>query len=280
MNKNLSAAGQVISKFETLVFQRYGHVALITLNRPEAMNAFTGLMGEEWSEAYEYCNEDDEIRAVVVTGEGRAFCAGADMSGGGETFDTQDDMDFSTCPVMPAWQVKKPVIAALNGHAIGLGFSLALQCDFRIAAAEGKYGLLQVRRGVLSDACTHWLLPRLVGVQTAMEVLLLGRKMSGNELVEKGLAMQCVAAEDVLTTAMHLAQELASECAPLICSMAKSLVWQSMDMNIEQMEQKETAWLHHSMGKADAVEGGTAFFERREPQWKGSVSKEWPEDDG
>ncbi len=263
--------------YQHIEFEQRGAVALIRLNRPEAMNAFTGQMGTEWTDAYERCDADDSIRAVVVTGNGKAFCAGADMSGGADTFDSQDDMDFSSCPVLPAWELRKPVIAAMNGHALGLGFSQALQCDFRIAADEGKYGLLQLRRGVLADGCTHWLLPRLIGMERALEVMLLARRMSGQELVSKGLAMQSVPAEQVLDTALALAEELASDCAPLVTGMAKRLMWDSAHMTVEDMELRETRWLHHSMGKPDAIEGGMAYFERRAPNWQGSVSSEWPE---
>jgi len=262
------------------VFEQHGPIALLRLNRPEAMNAFTGAMGAAWNEAYQRCDADDSIRAVVVTGNGKAFCAGADMSGGGDTFDTPDaNIAFSSNPVTPAWKLRKPVIAAMNGHAIGLGFSLALQCDFRIAANEGKYGLLQVRRGVLADGCSHWLLPRLIGVERALEVLLLGRKMSGAELVEKGLAMQSVPADQVLDTALSLAEELATHSAPLITAMAKRLVWDSHHLSLPDMEARETNWLLHTMGMPDAIEGGTAFFEKRVPNWQGSVSTQWPDND-
>jgi enoyl-CoA hydratase/carnithine racemase len=199
------------------------------------------------------------------------------MSGGGGTFDRQSDMDFSSNPVFPAYKLRKPVIAAMNGHAVGLGFSLALQCDFRIAANEGKYGLLQVTRGVLADGCTHWLLPRLVGMERALEIMLLGEKMNGVTLVDRGLAMRSVSADQVLPSAMNLAGKLASGSAPLVTAMAKQLMWNSFEMTVDAMEEKETRWLHHSMGKADAVEGGTAYVEKRLPVWCGSVSGEWPE---
>ena len=264
--------------YQTITLQKNDHIAVITLNRPEAMNTFTGQMGEEWSDAYQQCDIDDEIRVIIVTGAGNAFCAGADMSQGGGTFDTQSDMSFSTCPITPAWQLRKPVIAAMNGHAVGVGFSLALQCDFRIAADEGKYGLLQVRRGVLADGCSHWLLPRLVGMERAMEVMLLGRKMSGKEIVSKGLAMQSVPADQVLKVAFELAEELVINCAPLITGIAKKLMWASHDMTLNEMEKKETELLHYTMGKPDAIEGGVAYFEKRKPQWQSSISKDWPDE--
>jgi enoyl-CoA hydratase/carnithine racemase len=258
------------------LFEQRGHIALLRLNRPEQMNAFTGQMADEWNEAYRQCELDDNIRAIVLTGNGKAFCAGADMSGGSDTFDEKADMDFSSCPITPAWKMRKPVIAAMNGHAIGIGFSLALQCDFRIAADEGKYGLLQVRRGVLADGCSHWLLPRLVGMERALEVMLLGRKMSGAELVAKGLAMQSVPATDVLDTALALAEEISTHSAPLITAMAKRLVWDSSTMSLDEMERRETDWLHHTMGMPDAIEGGLAFFEQRAPNWSGSITEQWP----
>jgi enoyl-CoA hydratase/carnithine racemase len=253
------------------------HVAVIRLNRPESMNTFTRAMGEQWTEAYRRCDADDQVRVIIVTGNGRAFCAGADMSGGAATFDKQTDMNFSSNPIMPAYKLRKPVIAALNGHAVGLGFSLALQCDFRIAAHEGKYGLLQVTRGVLADGTTHWLLPRLVGMEKALEIMLLGEKMTGPALVEMGLARSSVPADEVLPAAMALAEKLAAGSAPLVAAMAKRLMWQSLDMTIDAMTEKETRWLHHTMGSPDAVEGGMAYFEQRPPVWSGSVSDEWPE---
>lgn len=263
--------------YQHIEFEERGHIAIIRLNRPAAMNAFTGQMGAEWSAAYEHCDKSDAIRAVVVTGNGRAFCAGADMSAGEATFASSDLSNFSTCPVKPAWEVRKPVIAAMNGHAIGLGFSLALQCDFRIAARDAKYGLLQVRRGVLADACMHWLLPRLVGQAVATELLLLGRTYNGEQLHAKGLAMAVEANDTVFDAALALAEELARDSAPLAVAMSKRLLWESATMSLAEMEAKETCWLQHCMGRQDALEGGVAFAERRLPQWQASVSRDWPD---
>lgn len=259
-------------------FERCGPVAIIRLNRPAAMNAFTAQMSEAWSAAYRECDRDDDIRAVVVTGNGRAFCAGADMSAAENTFANSDLSHFSTCPVKPAWEVRKPVIAALNGHAIGLGLSLALQCDFRIVARDAKYGLLQVRRGVPADACMHWLLPRLVGQAVATEMLLLGKSYSGDQLYAKGLATAVEDNDKVFDVALALAQELALNCAPLVMGMSKQLLWDSATMSLADMETKETRWLQHCMGRADAIEGGLAYVERRPPQWQGSVAGDWPDE--
>ena len=182
-------------------------IAVITLDRPENLNTFTGLMGEELGHAYRRCDEDDDIRAVILTGAGTAFCAGADLSAGAETFARQEDDTFSASPVdPPAWEVRKPVIAAVNGHAIGLGLTLALQCDMRILATEGKYGIVQVRRGVMPDACSHWTLPRILGLERAASLLLTGRKIDGQEAGDLGLALRSVPANQVLGVAMEMAK--------------------------------------------------------------------------
>ena len=164
---------------ETLRLEVTGGIAVITLDRPERRNAFTATMGVELSDAYRACDEDDDVRAVVLTGAPPAFCAGADLQAGGETFVGTGE-GFSAGGVdFPAWRVRKPVIAAVNGHAIGIGLTLALQCDFRVLAAEATYGVVQARLGVMGDAWSHWTLPRLVGVAKAAEILLLGDTFDG-----------------------------------------------------------------------------------------------------
>lgn len=264
--------------YQDIRFELDAGVATITLHRPEQRNAFSGLMGEELSDAYRVCDEDDAVRAVVLTGAGAAFCAGADMSAGEETFGSQDESSFSATPVsMRAFEVRKPVIAALNGHAIGIGLTLALQCDIRIAAREGKYGVLQVRRGVMPDCGAHWTLPRLVGFAKAADILLTGRKFQGDEAVELGVASRSLPADEVLPAALEIAHDLATNTAPLSVGIAKKLLWQSSELTSAQVEQMETTLHHHLMGRPDAVEGVMAFLERRPPKWTSSVRDDWPE---
>ena len=252
------------------------HVGVITLNRPEQLNTYTADMGAQWNAAYRACESNNDVRVMVVTGAGSAFCAGADMSGGAGTFDTQGDMSFSSCPITPAWQLKKPVIGALNGHAVGVGFGLALQFDFRFVAEEAKYGLLQVRRGVLADCGAHWILPRLIGAEKAMKVLIMARTMTGSEIYAMGLATACARSEQVLSEAMAFADELATQCAPVVAAATKQLIWRSFDYGINDFVELETRVLHQTMGKDDAIEGGAAFFEKRDPQWSNSVETDWP----
>ena len=265
--------------YTDLLFDLDEGVATLTLNRPEQLNTFSGRMGVELSDAYKRCDEDDAVRVVVLTGAGSAFCAGADMTAGSETFASrEDDPGFSSSPLaMPAWEIRKPVIAALNGHAIGIGLTLALQCDLRFIAQEGKYGILQVRRGVMPDCHAHWTLPRLVGLAKAADILLTGRKFGGEEAVQLGIASRCLPGPEVLPHAHAVAREMAEQTAPLSVAVSKKLLWQSSQLGPEQVEAYETRLHHHLMGRPDAAEGVMAFLERRSPRWTAKVSEEWPE---
>ena len=267
-------------EYRDIRFRLTEGVALIELHRPEAMNTFTGQMGRELGEAYRHCDEDDAVRVVVLTGAGETFCAGADMSVGADTFANQRETSpaFTASPVSPAaFEIRKPVIAALNGHAIGIGLTLALQCDLRFFAEDARYGVLQVRRGVIPDAQSHWTLPRLVGIARAADILLTGRKFKGQEAVELGIANRALPAEDVLPTALSVAKEMAVETAPLSVGISKKLLWQSSALSSEEVEHYETELHHHLMGRNDAEEGVMAFLERRSPNWSGSVQDEWPQ---
>jgi len=259
-------------------FELEDGVATITLHRPDSLNAFSGAMGKELGEAYVHCDENDDVRAIVLTGAGRAFCAGADMSVGETTFAKVDSDDFSAAAVTPpAFALRKPVIAAVNGHAIGLGLTLALQADLRIIAREGKYGIVQVRRGVMADAYANWTLQRIVGLERAAEILLTGRTMTGEEAFAMGIASRCLPAKEVLPKALEIAREIAVHSAPVSAAITKKLLWQSPMLSPEQTERLETALHHHLMGRADAIEGVMAYLERRDPDWKLKLSTDWPD---
>ena len=266
------------SEYQDIRFELRDGVAVVTLHRPEAMNSFSGRMGDELGHALARCDEDDAVRAVVLTGAGKAFCAGADMSGGEETFAKQDASGFSATPVHPApWDVRKPVIAAVNGHAVGLGLTLALQCDVRIVADEGKYGVLQVRRGVMPDACCHFTLPRIVGFERAAWLMLTGARVKGAEAAAMGLALRSLPAAEVLPAALEMARDVAVNTAPLSAAITKRLLWQSPSLTRAEVERFETELHHVLMGAPDAMEGGLAYVERRAPRWQGSVARDWPD---
>lgn len=253
-------------------------VATITLNRPEARNAFNGEIAAGLADAYERCDGDDAVRAVVLTGTPPAFCAGADMGRGGDTFAGQGTKtEFSAAAVrFPAWRVRKPVIAAINGHAIGVGFNITLQCDVRIMALDAKYAAVQVRRGVLGDAYSHWTLPRITNQAVAAEILLTGRTFDGAQAAAWGLCSRALPNDDVLPAALDLAADIAANTAPLSVAASKAILWRTWEMEAAAVERAETDAHRIVMAADDAREGVMAFLERRQPVWTGSVSRSIP----
>lgn len=264
---------------EELTLDRVDGVALITLNRPQASNSLSNAIIEGLGAAYRSCDQDDDVRVVVVTGAGKAFCVGADMGGGGSTFDgATQTMEINSCPLsMQAWEVRKPVIAACNGHAIGAGLGLAVQADMRIFAREGKYGFLQSRRGVVADFAVEFALPRLVGFERAFELLVRAPRLTGEEALAWGLAGRCMPAELVLERALEIAREISINCAPLPVGLHKHLLWRGMTMHPGDLAALESRALNLTMSTPDAIEGGLAYAERRTPQWTSRISQDWPE---
>ncbi len=256
-------------------------VAVITLNRPQRRNAYTGEMGKMLSHAYRDCDNDDEVRAIVVTGAGTAFCAGADFSGDASPFDAPgEDTAFTASPIDPAaFELRTPVIAAVNGHAIGIGLTIALQADIRVMADDAKYTVVRARRGVLGDCMAHWTLPQLAGVSVAAELLLTGRTFDGVEAVAMGIATHTVPAVEVLGYARNLARDIAVHVAPMSAALSKRLLWDSIThgYTARQVAHLETQAHLRVMGSPDATEGVAAYMERRPPQWTASVSKDWRE---
>ena len=254
-------------------------VATITLNRPDVLNAFGADMPQLLEEYYRRCDADDAVRAVVLTGAGRAFCSGADMSDAAATFDLARGggaEGFSAAAVgFPAFRVRKLMVAAVNGHAMGVG--LALQCDVRYFAREAKYGVVQVRRGAMPDAYAHWTVTRAVGVARAAELLLTGKTFRGEELERLGVASQVLPAAEVLPAARALAEDVAANAAPLSVAVSKRLLWDAPGMTPEAVEREETRLHVHLFARPDAVEGPVAFVEKRRPEWKSTVSGDWPD---
>lgn len=263
--------------YQDIGFEIAERVGIITLRRPKHLNAFSGRMGIDLSAAYRECDGNDEVRAVVLTGAGKAFCAGADITAGADTFAKQDEGTFSAAGVdMAAWDVRKPVIAAINGHAVGIGLTLAMQCDIRLVARDAKCGFVHARRGVIPDAYAHWSVPRAIGLARAAELFLTGRLFSGEEAVQLGLASRALPADEVVPAALEMARDIAINVAPLSAALSKRLLWESRSLTREEVGRKETALHHVVMGRADALEGVMAFIERRVPRWQLAVSKDWP----
>jgi enoyl-CoA hydratase/carnithine racemase len=253
-------------------------VALLTLNRPERRNAYTTEMGTLLNRAYLRCDDDDDVRAIVLTGAGDAFCVGADFSAETRPFNEPGDAGFTAAPTDPAaFELRTPVIAAVNGHAIGIGLTIALQADIRIMAADSKYAVAQVRRGVIADCMAHWTLPHLVGAAVAADILLTGRTFDGAEAATMGIATRTRPAGEVLDDAMTVARDIAVNVAPMSAALSKRLLWDTLMKGYtpRQVADLETELHRRVMGRADAREGVDAFLQRREPRWRQSVSAEW-----
>lgn len=261
-----------------VLFDVDDRVAVITLNRPEVLNAFSSQMGDDLQAALQRCDTDDDVRAVVITGAGRAFCSGADFSNGPAVFGSPSDTSrFSADPLRyHPWDVRKPVIAAINGHAVGLGMTLTLQCDLRIIARDAKCGIVQNRRGVMPDAHSHWTLPRIVGHARAAEILLTGKMFTGEEAGAWGLANEVLDAPDVLPRALEIARDIALNTAPVSVGISKRLLWRDPPPSRDDVLRLETDLHLHVMGAPDAREGVMAFLERRAPKWSMTLRDDWP----
>jgi enoyl-CoA hydratase/carnithine racemase len=266
-------------EFATLLFDITDHIAVITLNRPDKLNAWNDRMSVDISNALAACDSNDEVRAVVITGNGRAFCAGADFFSGDkaefETSHSDSELPPSWPRVMP-WHVRKPVLAAINGHAIGVGITFPMTCDIRFVAEDAKVQFAFVRRGVLPELASHVIVPRIAGFSNAADLLLTGRMISGRELADMGLATAALAADRVLEATIDRARETL-KAAPVSVAMSKRLLWEGITTPVEDMLRREVPLFFHAAEQADAIEGFISFLEKRDPIWKLSVSKDMPD---
>ena len=255
-------------------------IATVTLNRPERLNALDSRAIRLLSSIYAKLDADDAVTAIVLTGAGRAFCSGADLSRPGGAFQAPRKREsYRSSPVRPlAFQLRKPVIAAINGHAIGLGMTLAMHCDFRLIAETARWGIVQVRRGVVPDAISHWTVTRAVGMANAAEILLTGRLFDGSDAVRLGVASRVLAADKVLPTALELARELVAECSPMSLAMSKRILWSAADGDADLIDDLESEAHRYLMGRPDSLEGGRAAHQKRQPVWDSRISRDWPTD--
>lgn len=261
-----------------------GGVATLTLDRPETMNAFDSGMIEEFLAALDRVDSDDDIRAVVVTGAGRGFCSGADLSRGAQSF-VRPDAELGAGPprdragiiALRILRLNKPIIGAVNGAAIGLGASLTLPMDVRLAADTAKFGFVFTRRGITPDGASSWFLPQLVGIGTAASWMLTGRVVGADEALRAGLVSALHPAEDLLAAAQQIAREIAENCSPVAVAITRQLLWQMLgDRGPEEAHLLESHAIAWCAANADAREGVGAFTERRPPKFPMTVSKDLP----
>jgi len=281
--------------FEQITTDLAERVLTITLNRPERLNAWTAQMGSELIEAFDRADADDEVRAVIVTGAGRGFCAGADLASGGETFDyrarasaqaeTGAGAETGAVPrdnggqfTLRVFRSTKPVIAAINGPAVGVGATMTLPMDIRLAADDARMGFVFARRGIIPEACSSWFLPRVVGISRAMEWVSTGRVFSAQEGLEGGLLRSLHPAGELLDAAHALAREIAENTAPVSVALARQLMWRMLGAEHPMVAHRADSRGMFARGQsADAVEGITAFLEKRPAEFPDLVSDGVPE---
>jgi enoyl-CoA hydratase/carnithine racemase len=256
-------------------------VLTITLHRPDRLNAFTAQMARELIDAFDHADADDEVRAVVLTGVGRAFCAGADLRGGGATFDYPDGemhRDGGGTVSMRIFASMKPVIAAFNGPAVGVGVTMTLPADVRLASTTARFGFVFARRGIVLEAASSWFLPRVVGISRAMEWAATGRIFGADEALAAGLVRSLHEPDDLLPAAYALAREIADNTAPVSVALTRQLLWQMLGADHPMAAHQVDSRLMESRGRsADAKEGVTSFLEKRQARFPNRVSADLPD---
>ena len=267
--------------YQTILLDVKDEVATITLNRPERLNAWTTEMAAELSDALSACNERDEVRAVVITGAGRAFCAGADLGKGGDSFASSDEereeqQRALRSEVFP-WMIDKPVIAAINGPAVGIGITYSMMCDIRFVAEDAKIQFAFVRRGVIPELASNVTVARVAGLSNAADLLLSGRMIPGREAAAIGLATRALPAEHVLEAALERARDIAVNAAPVSVAITKRLIWEGLTTPVAEMKKREDALFAWAGNQVDATEGVDSFLEKRAPEWKLSVARDKPD---
>ena len=271
--------------FETITYEVADSVLTITLNRPKRLNAFTAQMGRDLIDAFDASDADDDVRAVIVTGAEPAFCAGADLGGGGETFDwrevqTEDAVPRDTGGVVSLriFSSLKPVIAAINGPAVGVGITMTLPMDIRMAATDAKIGFVFARRGIVPEACSSWFLPRIVGISQAMEWVATGRLFEAKEALDGGLLSSTHRSHKLLDAARELAAEIAGNTAPVSVALGRRLLWDMLGAPHPMNAHRADSRAMFSRGQsADAREGVTSFLGKRPAVFSDKVSDGLPD---
>ncbi len=276
--------------FETLLYEVENGVLTLTLNRPDKLNAFTGEMANELIAAFDAADADDDVRVIITTGAGRGFCAGADLSAGAATFDYEkrDDRAGASNGVpardgggrvtLRIFESLKPVIGAINGPAVGIGATMQLPMDIRLASDRAKFGFVFARRGIVPEAASSWFLPRLVGMQQSMDWMLSGRVFDANEALAGGLVKEVVPHDDLLARANELARDIVENTSPVSVALIRQMQWQMLTADHPMEAHKvDSRGVFYRGRSDDAKEGVTSFLEKRPAKFPGKVSKDMPE---
>jgi len=286
--------------YETIAYDVEDGVLTITLDRPDRLNAFTSTMMAEMVDALDRADADDDVRAVVVTGRGRAFCAGADLEAGADTFHAEargDEAERAAHRAAAAggdedarlrdgggllalriYQSLKPVIAAINGPAVGVGITMTLPMDVRLASTEARMGFVFSRRGLVPEACSTWFLPRVVGISRASEWCYSGRVFDAGEALDGGLVRSLHAPDELLGAASELATEIAANASALSVALTRQMLWRMLGADHPMEAHKIDSRAIRSLGSSpEAAEGVTSFMEKRPPRFAGKVSTDMPD---
>ena len=273
--------------FEHIIYDVSDGIATITLNRPDKLNAFTARMMHEVIEALDMTDADDDVKVVIFTGAGRAFCAGADLSSGGETF-AKGGSDIQTEQGVPRdgggmvslriFASKKPVIGAINGAAVGVGVTMTLPMDIRIASDTARFGFVFARRGIVPEACSSWFLPRLVGIQQATEWVFTGRVFDADEALHGGLVRSVHPGDEVIVVARALAREIADNTAPVSVALSRQMLWRMLGASHPmEAHRADSRGIMERGRSADSKEGVVSFLEKRPAVYPDKVSDGLPD---
>jgi len=284
--------------YEQIKYEIQDNILTITLNRPDKMNAFTHVMQNELIAAFDAADADDNVRAIIVTGAGRAFCAGADLSEGGATFDRAARPDRKSAPLRANGEVEwsddavrdgggrvtlrifkslKPVIGAINGAAVGIGVTMQLAMDIRLASENARFGFVFARRGIVPEAASSWFLPRLVGISQALEWCYSGRVFPAQEALAGRLVSKVLPADELLPAARAMAREIVENTAPVSIALIRQMMWRMLGADDPMEAHKiDSRGIYSRGASADVKEGVMSFLEKRPANFKQTVSKDMP----
>lgn len=272
--------------FETITTDISDGIMTLTMNRPEMLNAFNHTMMNEMITAIDQADANDDVRAVIVTGAGRGFCAGADLSSGGDTFDSDARSDRNSglqrdgggLLTLRIFEMKKPIIAAINGPAVGIGVTMTLPMDIRIAADTAKFGFVFARRGIVPEACSSYFLPRVVGISQALDWCYSGKVFPAEEALAGGLVKSLHPADELLDAARAIAHEISANTSAVSVTLIRQMMWRMLGADHPMEAHKiDSRGIYYRGRSDDAKEGVNAFLEKRPAEFPGKVSTDLPE---
>ncbi|MDA9785477.1 crotonase/enoyl-CoA hydratase family protein [Gammaproteobacteria bacterium] len=274
--------------FKNILLEQRENIAVLFLNRPKKLNAFTFSMMEEIISALDSLEADDSVHAVIITGKGRAFCAGADLSSGQDTFNPSFDnfavqerdfrRDSGGILTLRMYKFLKPIVVACNGPAVGIGASMQLAADIRLASDQARFGFVFNNRGIVPDACSSWFLPKIVGISRALELTYSGRIIDAQEALQLNLVSSIYDSEDLLSNALDITKKMVQNSAPVSISLTRQMLWRSLESSGPYDAHVIESKAIDSRGASeDAKEGVSSFLEKRPAEFKNKVSSDMPE---